>query len=272
MREPGTDDRQTSRLDGAVALVTGGSKGVGRAICLELAARGADIAVAARSDVASAEETVAEVRKYSRRAIAVAADITARASVENLVCTVCDQFGRLDILINNAGHAAQGRLEALSEADWDSVFAVNAKGTFLCGVAAAKRMIAGRRGAIINIAGASAHRSFPFAGGYGPAKAAVVNLTRQMSLEWARYGIRVNGVSPGPIREPDSGWEAREPGLAEEVRRLPLQRAASPADVARAVAFLASDDAAYITGHMLLVDGGGVNTWYLAPQNYSEDS
>ncbi|MCB1497011.1 MAG: SDR family oxidoreductase [Bauldia sp.] len=235
-----------------------------------MAAEGADVAVVSHSDVAAAEQVAGEIRELGRRAVAVKADITDRESVEGMIGTVCDALGTLDVLVNNAGYTAHGPLEQLSEADWDAVFAVNAKGTFLCSVAAARRMIPAGRGSIVNIAGASAHRSYPFAGGYGPAKAAVVNLTRQMSLEWAKHGIRVNGVSPGPIREAGSGWETREPELAEEVRRLPLRQAADPVDVARAVAFLASPHAASTTGHMLLVDGGGVNTWYLAPQDYAE--
>ena len=148
-------------------------------------------------------------------------------------------------------------------ADWDAVFAVNAKGTFLASAAAARRMIPYNRGAIVNIAGASAHRSFVGAGAYGPSKAAVVNLTTQMALEWAKYGIRVNGVSPGPIRDEDTGWEAREPLLAERVKRLPLKRAVSTREVARAVVYLASPDARSITGQMIIVDGGGTATWYI---------
>lgn len=266
----GDEGAKAGRLAGKVALVTGGGKGLGRAIALELAGEGADLAVAARSDMASAAKTVEEIRAIGRRAVALSADITERASVEQMAAAAGDALGAIDVLVNNAGHTAYGPLEQLAEADWDEVFAVNTKGVFLCSTVIGRRMIARRSGVIVNIAGASAHRSYPFAGGYGPAKAAVVNLTRQMSLEWAKYGIRVNGVSPGPVREPGSGWEAAEPALAEEVLRLPLRRAASPRDVARAVAFLASDDAAYITGQMLLVDGGGVNTWYLAPQDYSD--
>ena len=250
-------------LDGLVAVVTGGGKGVGRTISAELAREGADVAVLAARDLASAETTAAELRALGRRAIALIADVTSPDSIEDAMAKVEAEFGRIDLLVNNAGHTAFAPLERLAAADWDAVFAVNAKGTFLASAAAARRMIPRSRGAIVNIAGASAHRSFVGAGAYGPSKAAVVNLTTQMALEWAKYGIRVNGVSPGPIRDEDTGWEAREPLLAERVKRLPLKRAVSTREVARAVVYLASPDARSITGQMIIVDGGGTATWYI---------
>jgi 3-oxoacyl-[acyl-carrier protein] reductase len=118
-------------------------------------------------------------------------------------------------------------------------------------------------GVILNIAGASAHRCYPGYGAFGPSKAAVVSFTIQASIEWAPYGIRVNGVSPGPIRD-YAGWQEREPQVAKEVMLLPLKRAGTRREIARAVTYLASDDAAFITGQMLIIDGGGVNTWYLS--------
>jgi NAD(P)-dependent dehydrogenase (short-subunit alcohol dehydrogenase family) len=250
-------------LDGVVAVVTGGGKGVGRTISAELAREGADVAVLAARDLGSAETSAVEVRALGRRAIALAADVTSPDSIEDAMVKIEAEFGRVDLLVNNAGHTAYAPLESLAVADWDAVFAVNAKGTFLASVAAARRMIPRNRGAIVNIAGASAHRSFAGAGAYGPSKAAVVNLTTQMALEWAKYGIRVNGVSPGPIRDEDTGWEAREPLLAERVKRLPLKRAVSTRDVARAVVYLASSDARSITGQIIIVDAGGTATWYI---------
>ena len=247
-----------------VVLVTGGGKGIGRAITLELAQEGATVAILAAQDVAQAERTAEEARHLGGEAMALRADIGNEASMVAAVEAVAARFGRLDVLVNNAGASGRGALLDLPVEDWDRVFAVNTRGAFLAARTAARQMIRqGQGGAIVTIAGASAHRCYPGAGGYGPSKAAVVSLTQQMAVEWAPHGIRVNGVSPGPIREAGSGWEAREPALAAEVRRIPLGHAGEPRDVARAVLFLASDDARYVTGQMTIVDGGSVATWYI---------
>ena len=247
-----------------IVLVTGGGKGIGRAITLELAQEGATVAILAAQDVAQAERTAEEARQLGAEAMALQADIADEASMVAAVQAVVGRFGRLDVLVNNAGGGGRGPLLDLATEDWDRVFAVNARGAFLAARTAARAMIRqGHGGAIVNIAGASAHRCYPGAGGYGPSKAAVVSLTQQMAVEWAPHGIRVNGVSPGPIREAGSGWEALEPALAAEVRKIPLGRAGEPRDVARAVLFLASDDARYVTGQMTIVDGGSVATWYI---------
>ncbi|MBD1554733.1 SDR family NAD(P)-dependent oxidoreductase [Pseudomonas typographi] len=254
----------STRMAGRVALVSGGAKGIGRAIALQLAAEGADVAIAVRSDRDAAETTAAQIRALGRRALVCLCDLTDAAAVTALVAEVESGLGPIALLVNNAGTNGAAPLLELTEQRWDAVVAGNLKSCFLLSVATARAMASRNLGAIVNIAGASAHRSYPGAGAYGPSKAAVVSLTVQMSLEWAALGIRVNGVSPGPIREAASGWQAREPALAEEVTRLPLRRAGEPSEVAKAVAYLGSDDASYVTGHMLIVDGGSVNTWYLA--------
>ena len=255
----------SGRLSGCAALVTGGGRGIGRAISLALAAEGADVAIAYRTDQARAEDTASAVRMTGRQALVVQADCTDRASADAMAGAVTAAWGRLDLLVNNAGERGRGPLLELGLADWDRVVIVNLRGVFLAATAAARAMRAAGGGTIINIAGASAHRSYPWAGAYGPSKAAVVSLTKQMALEWAEYGIRVNGVSPGPIRDPGSGWEAEEPQLVLQAARIPLRRVGMPADVAAAVVYLASADAAYVTGHMLLVDGGSAETWYVTP-------
>ena len=231
---------------------------------LQLAAEGAAVAVLVRASISQAEAVAEAARALGVAAIVVQADITDAASVQAAIGATVDRLGGLHVLVNNAGHFARAALLELDSADWDAVFAVQARGTFLAGVAAARHMIVAGGGAIINIAGASAHRSFPGGGAYGPSKAAVVSLTEQMALEWAPHGVRVNGVSPGPIRAAGSGWESAEPRLVAEVARLPLRRPGTPEDVARAAAYLASADAAYVTGQMLVVDGGSIATWYLS--------
>jgi 3-oxoacyl-[acyl-carrier protein] reductase len=252
------------RLVGRVALVTGASREIGSAIALRLASEGAAVAVAVGNDRDRGERLADSIVTAGGRAIALSGDVTVLSSVEAMVEQTITAFGRLDILVNNAGAFGRAPLDQLRAEEWDRVFAVNCKGTFLCSVAAARRMSAQRSGAIVNIAGASAHRSFPGGGAYGPSKAAVANLTEQMAIELADRGIRVNGVSPGPIRGEASNWRQTEPALVRQVDRIPLKRVGTPADVAAAVAYLASEDAAYVTGQMLIVDGGSVATWYLA--------
>jgi NAD(P)-dependent dehydrogenase (short-subunit alcohol dehydrogenase family) len=258
------ESNKGQRLCGKVSIVTGGGKGIGRAISMEFAREGASVAVLANEDLASAEETAAAIVAEGGTAAAFCCDITRLASVEAMVTKVSTWSGRIDIVVNNAGKGIKGRLERLSESDWDRVFEINAKGAFLVGSAVARQFISrGKGGVIINIAGASAHRAYPGNGAYGPAKAAVVNLTTQMALEWAAFGIRANAISPGPIREPGSDWEQTEPTLVQQVQRLPLKRPGTPRDIARAAVYLASSDADFVTGQTLIVDGGGVATWYL---------
>lgn len=267
-----SQQRTMQRLANKIAVVTGGNKGIGRSIGLELAREGADVVVVAGHDLKSAEETVREVKEIGRRACALVADITNGESVDRMIDDAVNAFGRVDILVNSAGGGGGRKpLEEVTAQDWDRVFALNTKGTFLCSTSAARQMKKQKSGVIINIAGASAHRTYPRYGAYGPAKAAVINFTQQASLEWAAYGIRVNGVSPGPIRDPETGWQEREPELAKEVQLLPMQRAGTRFEVSRTVAFLASNDAGYITGQMIIVDGGGVNTWYLSASTSRRD-
>ncbi|AFT90462.1 SDR family NAD(P)-dependent oxidoreductase [Paraburkholderia phenoliruptrix] len=253
------------KLSGLVAVVSGGSRGIGRAICLELAREGASVVVLANQDLHGAATVVREIEELGAQGLALRTDITLQNATDDVISTAVERFGKIDILVNNAGGGGIGKpLELLTGEEWDKPFLINTKGTFLMSAAAVRHMKTRKRGVIINMAGASAHRSFPRRGAFGPSKAAILNFTQQASLEWAPYGVRVNAVSPGPIREPETGWQEREPGLAREVAMLPLRRAGTSHEIARAVVYLASDDAAYITGHSLVIDGGGVNTWYLS--------
>lgn len=251
-------------LAGKIMVVTGGRNGIGQTICIEAAREGADIVLVTRAAPEMAQVAIAAVEAQGRRALALTADVTNPDSVERLFDSVMARFGRLDVLVNNAGGFAGGPLESISAQDWDKVFIANTRSVFLCSSQAFKHM-SSAGGAIVNITGASAHRTFIRGGAYGPAKAAVLALSRQMALEWGAYGIRSNCVSPGPIREPGENWQQREPALAQQVERIPLRRAGSSREVARAVIYLASDDAAYTTGQDLIVDGGSVHTWYMSP-------
>ncbi|MBX3598568.1 MAG: SDR family oxidoreductase [Rhizobiaceae bacterium] len=254
-----------ARLLNKIAVVTGGSRGIGRQTCIELATEGANVAVVAGRDLESARQTVCEIEALGRRAIALQVDVRDKLQVDRMVTDVVGEFDRIDILVNNAGGGGVGKpLHELTVEQWDNAFALNTRSTFLCSAAVARQMIAqGSGGSIINVAGASAHRNYAGYGAYGPSKAAVISMTKQACIEWAPYEIRVNGVSPGPVRDPDSGWQEREPILAEEVSRLPLGRAGTRREIARTIVFLASEDGGFITGQMIVVDGGGLNTWYL---------
>ena len=252
------------RLKGCNAIVTGGGKGIGRAITLALAREAANVAVVGNRDRVSVENTAKEVEQLGCRAVPVIADITKKDSVTRLTKDVEKEFGAIDLLVNNAGSLCYGTLIDTSEEDWDRVIATNLKGVFLCSVAAMGSMIKTGKGNIINITGASAHRCIPGYGSFGPSKAAVVNLTRQMAAEWAKYNIRVNDVSPGPIGTSETIALQQDESMRNRIRKIPMGRVGTPDEVANAVVFLASNDSSYMTGQSLIVDGGAVNSWYLS--------
>ncbi len=254
------------KLKGISSIVTGGGRGIGRAITLALAREGADVAVIAKSDLKSAESTANEACQLGSKAIFLQADVTQKESVDTMVAEVCRSFGKVDLLVNNAGLNIRAPLEQVKEEDWDKVVAVNLKGVFLCSVAVAKEMIRqGTGGNIINITGASAHRCYAENGAFGPSKAAVINLTRQMAVEWAKYKIRVNEVSPGPTLTSPTEERMLDEDVRRRIAKIPLGRIATPEEVANVVVFLASDDSRYMTGQSLIVDGGSIHTWYLYP-------
>ncbi|MGK9055005.1 SDR family NAD(P)-dependent oxidoreductase [Neorhizobium petrolearium] len=255
-------DEQRLRLSGKVAFVSGGGKGIGRTICLQLAALGACVALTGSRDMEAVRDTAAAIGARGGKAIALPMDLADRPAVDAAVAEAVKRFGRLDIVVNNAGASRRGRLLDLSSEDWSHVFAIQTLGFFHLAVAGARQMIAGGNGgAIVAIAGASALRCYPGNGAYGPSKAAVLSAVRQMAVEWAPHGIRVNSVLPGPVRPDDVDWQSAEPALAEEVLRIPLRRAATPLEVAEAVAYLVT--AGYVTGQDIVVDGGSTTTWYI---------
>lgn len=262
-KKPINDERNDILpLAGKRAFVSGGGKGIGRAICLKLASLGASVALTGSKDMASADDVAAAIADRGGKAIAVRMELTDRTSVEAAISEASRRLSGLDIVVNNAGASRRGLLLDLSSEDWNHVFAVQTLGFFHLAVAAARAMIAqGRGGTIVAIAGASALRSYPGNGAYGPSKAAVLSTVRQMAVEWAPHGIRVNAVLPGPIRPGDADWRSAEPALAEEIDRIPLKRAGTPMEVAEAVAYLVT--AGYVTGQDIVVDGGSTTTWYI---------
>jgi len=249
---------ETFRLDGRSALVTGGGRGIGRAIALGLSEAGAKLAVA-DIDLAAAEETAAAIHQRGGEAMAVALDVADEASIEAGFKRVADTQGGIDVLVNNAGTAIRRASVELALADWDKVVAVNMTGLFLCTRTAARQMIAGRGGSIVNIAsimGLSGGGLYPNIS-YQATKGAVVNMTRAFALEWARAGIRVNAVAPTWVRTDFIKALLAQPGLIARIEAMtPLGRLAEPSDVVGAVLFLASPASAMVTGHTLPVDGG----------------
>jgi NAD(P)-dependent dehydrogenase (short-subunit alcohol dehydrogenase family) len=249
---------ETFRLDGRSALVTGGGRGIGRAVALGLFAAGAKLAVA-DIDLAAAEDTASAIRERGGEAIAVALDVADEAAVESGVKKTALIHGGIDVLVNNAGVAIRRPSVELSLADWDKVVRVNMTGLFLCARTAARLMIAGRGGSIVNMAsimGLSGGGLYPNIS-YQATKGAVVNMTRALALEWARAGIRVNAVAPTWVRTDFIKNLLAQPELVARIEAMtPLGRLAEPSDVVGAVLFLASPASAMVTGHTLPVDGG----------------
>lgn len=241
-------------LTGQVAIVTGGARGIGREIALLLASEGTDIAL---FDV-NAEllaQTADEVRSQGRRAEGIVVDVTDGAIVEQGVAKVLDKLGRIDILINNAGITKDGLLVRMDDAQWDRVLAINLKGSFLCTRAAAKPMLKQRRGRIVNIASIVGIIGNPGQANYAASKAGIIGLTKSVARELASRGITCNAIAPGFIKTEMTD------ALPEQARQklmetIPMGTLGEPRDVAQAALFLVSDAARYITGHVLVVDGG----------------
>ena len=247
------------RLAGRVAIVTGaGSKrGIGRATALRLASEGADVVV---GDLVfpGAEETAAEIRSLDRKSLAVQADVTSEESVARLVGSALREFGRIDILVNNAGITQPKRVLDITVADWEKVLAVNLKGTFLCCKAVLPTMGKQGYGRIVNLSSVSAKRGGGVFGGahYSAAKAGILGFAKALAREVAAQGITVNSVAPGLVATDIRGGLEDPEMQIELAKDIPVKRLAKPEEVAAAIAFLASEDAAYITGEDIDINGG----------------
>jgi len=237
------------------ALVTGASKGVGKGIALELARAGAAIIVNYNTDKKGAEKTLAEIRGMGREAMAIQADVGVAADVDRMFRHALEKFPRIQILVNNAGVQTWKPLLELTESDWDRTINTNLKGCFLCTQRAARHMRESGAGRIINIGSGSNKVAFPNLVDYTSSKGGIEMFTKAAAVELGKYGITVNCVAPGAIEIERTKHEAGD-YAATWAKLTPLGRVGQPVDVARAVAFLASDAAAFITGQTLWVDGG----------------
>ena len=236
-------------------MVTGGSRGLGRAVCLELAKGGANVVLCYAGNEAAAGETVAACEALGAKALAVRCDVAKADEVKALMDAAVQAFGRIDILVNNAGITRDGLLMMMKEEDFDAVINANLKGAFLCMKAASRLMMKQRWGRIVNLSSVVGLRGNAGQVNYAASKAGVIGMTKSLAKELATRGVTVNAVAPGFI---DTDMTAAMPQAAREatLASIPMGRMGAPEDVAKAVAFLASDEAAYVTGQVLAVDGG----------------
>lgn len=240
---------------GKTAVVTGGSRGIGRAICLELARLGANIVLCYAGNESSAKETVTTCEEHGVKAIALRCNVADAQEVKALMDAAVAQFGRIDILVNNAGITRDGLLMMMKEDDFDAVLDTNLKGAFLCTKAVSRTMMKQRYGRIVNLSSVVGLRGNAGQINYSASKAGVIGMTKSAAKELASRGITVNAVAPGFI-ETDMTAVLPEEARAALLKSIPVGRLGAAEEVAKAVVFLASDEAAYVTGQVLAVDGG----------------
>lgn len=245
------------QLTGKTAIVTGGSRGIGRAAALTLAEAGADVAVIYVGNTAAAEETVRLIEEKGRKGLAIQCDVADEAAVTAMVKDVKKELGRIDILVNNAGITRDGLLMIMKEADWQAVLDTNLTGAFHCTKAVTRLMMKQRSGSIINITSVVGETGNAGQANYAAAKAGLIGFTKSVAKELASRNIRCNAIAPGCI-ETDMTAVLGEDTVDAMIKTIPMGRVAQPEEVAKAVLFLASDDASYITGQTLNVDGGMV--------------
>lgn len=243
-------------LKGKVALVTGGNRGLGKAIALALAEAGADVAVISKSGE-GVEETVLKIQSLGRKALGIQGDVAIPKDAHRMVQEVLEKFGRLDILVNAAGVNQRIPSLEVSEDDWDWILNTNLKGTFFMSQAAGKIMISQSKGSIINIASLLSVVGIPTLAPYAASKAGVLGITRVLAAEWGPSGVRVNAIAPGYFRTRMTEKLFADPAWTQRLlQQVPLGRAGEPEDLAGITVFLASDASAYLTGQVIYVDGG----------------
>ena len=244
------------RLDGRVAVVTGASRGLGKAIALALAGAGADLVLAARSREAL-DQTAADVEQRGRRALVVPTDVTRWDAMQRLAEAATSEYGRVDVLVNNSGIVLEGPLLEADPADWHRVIDTNLHGVFYGCRAFGPLMVRGGGGSVVNVASVFGEMGVPNVVSYCTSKAAVAHFTRSLAVEWARHNIRVNAVAPGYFEtDMNADYRGQQAGLEAMQRQVPLRRLGRAEELGPLVVYLASDASAYMTGEVILLDGG----------------
>jgi 3-oxoacyl-[acyl-carrier protein] reductase len=243
-------------LAGKVALITGAKRGIGQSMALTFAEAGADLVVCGRS-LPELEAVGEEVKALGRRCLAIRTDVTVKNDVASLVSRAVEEFGTIDVLVNNVVVYARGALVDLDEQDWDLTVAIGLKGYYLCSQAVARVMMEKRKGAIINMSSTAGMRPTGWQGAYSVIKAGGIMMTQLMAVELAEFGIRVNALAPTVVK----AGALTEDLLAPFMPQLPLGRLTELHELSAAALFLASDASSYISGHTLVVDGGRINTF-----------
>jgi len=241
-------------LDGKVAIVTGASRGLGKAMAVGLAKAGADVVV---TDILDTSKVVEEIKKIGRKSIGLLVDVSNKSSVEAMVKQTLEEFRRIDILVNNAGILRMGNAESMGKDDWDKVIDVNLTGQFLCAQAVGKQMIKQKSGNIINIASIAGLGGYAQSAVYSASKAGIILMTKSLAVEWGSHNIRVNAICPGVFATDMTDSFLKDRQFMEMINsRVPLKRYAKPDELVGSVIFLASKASDYMTGHALVIDGG----------------
>lgn len=261
-------------LEGKVAIVTGAGRGLGRQMALALADAGADVVCAART-AEQVERTAEDIRALGRRAVAHPTDVRDSAQCDGLIARAALEFGRLDIMLSNAGigdmRGANAELWDVDDADWRDTLDVNLSSAFYCARAASKQMVAeGHGGVIINLASGTAMRAYPMSFGYGAAKAGVISLTKSLSAMLMKHSIRVNCIVPGYVRQAPARNEREEIFAKTQGRYIPAQRLGEAWELGPLAVYLASDASSYVTGQPFVIDGGGL-AGGLAPMGFAPE-